>query len=306
MGITADILSGPTLSWNLLDDLNELLRFHFMQNALAAGTIVAVMGGAMGYFVVLRGQTFAAHTLSQVGFPGAAGAALVGVAPLYGLLVFCVSAACGIAALSAPLDEGRRAETAAVGSILTVALALGFLFASLYSGFIDGVYAFLFGTFLGIDDRQVLTLLVVAVATLAVLAVVGRPLLFASVEPDVAAARGVPVRALSIVFLVLLGLAVAAASQVTGTLLVFALLVTPAASAQQITARPGVAVILSVVIGVAVAWAGIGIAYFSIYPVGFFVTSVAFVTYLAARGWRWARPRFARSQRSVRAAGQPA
>src|SRR5258708_15159142 len=154
--MTADILTNPTLGWNLLDDVGELLRFHFMQNALAAGTIVAVMGGLMGFFVVLRGQTFAAHTLSQVGFPGAAGAALAGVSPLYGLLLFCAGRASGIAALSAPLNEGKRAETAAIGSILTVALALGFLFASLYHGFIDSVYAFLFGTFVGIDDAQVL------------------------------------------------------------------------------------------------------------------------------------------------------
>jgi zinc/manganese transport system permease protein len=287
----SDALSSPPLSWNLLDDVAELLRFHFMQNALAAGTIVAVMGGVMGYFVVLRGQTFAAHTLAQVGFPGAAGATLVGVAPLYGLLLFCAGAACGIAALSAPLDEGRRAESAAIGSILTVALALGFLFASLYHGFITSVYAYLFGTFVGIGDRQVLTLLATAVAALAVLAVIGRRLLFASVEPDVAAARGVPVRALSVVFLLLLGLSVAAAAQVTGTLLVFALLVTPAATAQELTARPGLALLLSVAIAVVVAWVGIGIAYFSVYPVGFFVTSVAFAAYLLVRARRWVRPR---------------
>jgi zinc/manganese transport system permease protein len=304
--MTADILSSPSLSWNLVDDVSALLRYHFMQNALLAGTIVAVMGGLMGYFVVLRGQTFAAHTLSQIGFPGAAGAALAGVSPLYGLLLFCAGGAFGIAALSAPLDEGRRAESAAIGTILTVALALGFLFASLYHGFIGGVYAFLFGTFVGIDDRQVLTLLLTAVAALAVLAVIGRPLLFASVEPDVAAARGVRVRRLSVVFLLLLGLSVAAAAQVTGTLLVFALLVTPAATAQQLTARPGLALLLSVVIALVVVWVGMGIAYFSVYPVGFFVTSVAFAGYLLARAWRWARPRLARSLSGVRAARLPA
>jgi len=304
--MTADLLTGPSLSWNILDDVSELLRFHFMQNALLAGTIVAVMGGLMGYFVVLRGQTFAAHTLSQIGFPGAAGAALVGISPLYGLLLFCAGGACGIAALSAPLDEGRRAESAAIGSILTVALALGFLFASLYHGFIDGVYAYLFGSFVGIDDRQVLTLLLVAVASLAVLAVIGRRLFFASVEPDVAAARGVQVRRQSIAFLLLLGLSVAAAAQVTGTLLVFALLVTPAATAQQLTVRPGLALLLSVVIALLVVWIAMGVAYFSAYPVGFFVTSVAFAAYLLARAWRWARPRLARAASPAHTAGAPA
>ena len=287
----ADVLPTPTLGWNLADDLSQLLHFHFMQNALLAGTLVAVMGGFLGWFVVLRGQTFAAHALSQVGFPGAAGAALVGVAPLYGLLVFCTGAAFGIAALSAPLDEGRRGESAAIGSILTLALALGFLFASLYSGFITSVYGYLFGAFLGIGDRQVLTLLAETAVALAVLAIIARPLLFASVQPDVASARGVPVRGLSVAFVVLVGLAVAAAAQITGTLLVFALLVTPAATAQQLTARPGRALLLSVAIAVLVAWLGIGIAYFSVYPVGFFVTSIAFAAYLAARAWRRARQR---------------
>jgi zinc/manganese transport system permease protein len=302
----ADLLPNPSLGWNLVDDLNEVLRFHFMQNALAAGTVVAVMGGLMGYFVVLRGQTFAAHTLSQVGFPGAAGAALAGLSPLYGLLLFCVAGAGGIAALSAPLDEGRRAESAAIGSILTVALALGFLFASLYHGFIDSVYAYLFGTFVGIDDRQVLTLLATAAATLVLLAVMGRRLLFASVEPDVAAARGIPVRRLSAAFLLLLGLSVAAAAQITGTLLVFALLVTPAAAAQQLTARPGLAMLLSVAIALLVAWIGMGLAYFSTYPVGFYVTTVAFVVYLMARAWRWGGPRLARTVSTPRSVGHPA
>jgi zinc/manganese transport system permease protein len=304
--MTTDILSGPQPSWNPVDDLDQLLQFHFMQNALIAGSMVALMGGLMGYFVVLRGQTFAAHTLSQVGFPGAAGAALAGVTPLYGLLVFCVASACGIAALSAPLDEGRRAESAAIGSILTVTLALGFLFASLYSGFIGGVYGFLFGTFLGIDDRQVLTLAVVTVAALLALAVIGRPLLFASIEPDVAAARGVPVRRLSVAFLVLLGLSVAAAAQITGTLLVFALLVTPAAAAQQLTVRPDLALALSVAIGLVVVWVGMGIAYFSDYPVGFYVTSIAFGAYLAARAARWVRPRLGASASRPQAVEQPA
>jgi zinc/manganese transport system permease protein len=282
----ADLLH-PALGWNVLDDIGELLRFHFMQNALAAGTVVAVMGGVMGWFVVLRGQTFAAHTLAQVGFPGAAGAALAGVSPLYGLLLFCTVAAGGIVVLSPPLDEGRRSESAAIGTVLTVALALGFLFASLYHGSITAVYAFLFGSFVGISDQQVLVVVAVAAAALLALAAIGRQVLFASVQPDVAAARGVRVRALSTAFLLLLALSVAIAAEVTGTLLVFALLVTPAATAQQLTARPGRGLLLSVAVAVLVAWVGLGLAYYSVYPVGFFVTTVAFAAYLPARVWRW-------------------
>ena len=124
---------------------------------------------------------------------------------------------------------------------------------------------------------------------MAALAALGRPLLFASVDADVASARGVPVRALGIVFLVLLGLAVAATSQITGVLLVFALLLMPAASAQAITARPGLSLVLTVAIGLAVVWLGLGIAYFSVYPAGFFVTSISFAIYLAAQAGAWAR-----------------
>jgi zinc/manganese transport system permease protein len=273
-------------SWDLVNDLRQLLAFHFMQNALEAGTIVAVLCGLVGWFVVLRGQTYAGHALSQVGFPGAAGAVLVGIPPVLGLLGFCAAAALGIGALGTVAHGERRAESAGIGTILAFALALGFLFARLYRGFVDAAYAFLFGTFLGITDSQVVILLITAVVAVAALTVIARPLLFASVEPDVAAARGVPVRALSTLFLLLMGLAVASASMVTGTLLVFSLLVTPAATAQQLTTRPIAGVALSVAIALAVTWLGLAVAYFSVYPVGFYVTSIAFGAYLLARAWR--------------------
>ena len=279
----ADALPTPRPGLDLWADLEELLRFHFMQNALMAGTIVAVVAGVIGWFMVLRGQSFAGHTLSQVGFPGAAGAALVGVAPGVGLLVCCGASALGVAALSDGRGGERRAESAAIGSILAVTLATGFLFASLYSGFVSGVDATLFGTFIGISDAQVVTLLGAAAGALAVLLGIGRPLLFASIDADVAAARGVPVRALSVAFLVLLGVAVAEAAQITGTLLVFALLVAPPAAAQQLTPRPLLGLTLAVGIGVGVTWLGLAAAYYTVYPIGFPITTIAFAVYLSAR-----------------------
>jgi len=236
--------------------------------------------------MVLRGQSFAGHTLSQVGFPGAAGAALIGAAPEAGLLVFCVAAALAVAALSDGRSLERRSESAAIGTVLVVALALGFLFASLYSGFVGAVYAYLFGTFLGITDAQVVLLLLVALGALAAMALMARPLLFASIDPEAARARGVPVRALAVLFLVVLGIGVAEAAQITGTLLVFALLVAPAAAAQQLSATPRTSLILSVLIAVAVTWAGLGVAYYSPYPIGFFVTTIAFAVYVAVRAGR--------------------
>lgn len=276
----------PQASLDLLAHIEQLLRFHFMQNALEAGTIVAVVAGLIGWFMVLRGQSFAGHALSQVGFPGAAGAALVGVMPAVGLLVFCAGSALGIAMLPDERAQGGRSESAAIGSILALMLACGYLFASLYSGFVGGVYALLFGTFLGISDGQVAILLLVAILVLAALAIMGRPLLFASIDPDAAAARGVPVRLLGIAFLLLLGLAVAEVAQITGTLLVFALLVAPAAIAHQLTARPAAGLVLSVVMALLVTWLGLAVAYFTVYPIGFFVTTFAFMAYLVARAVR--------------------
>jgi len=291
---------GP--SFDLVADLQLLLQFHFMRNAFVVGTLVAILAGAVGYFIVLRGQSFAAHMLSQVGFPGAAGAALVHVEPVIGLLVFCLAAALGVAGIGRRLDAGRRVESAAVGTVLAFSLGLGLLFFRLYAGSAQAVYAFLFGTILGITDRDVLVTLAAALLVLAVLVAIGRPLLFSSVDPDVADARGVPVRWLSVAFLVTLALAVAVTVQIVGTLLIFALLVAPGAAAQRLTARPGVGLALTIGISLLSTWLGLAAAYFSGLPVGFFITSAAFGTYLAIRlvsGARSARTRRPR----LRAAG---
>jgi zinc/manganese transport system permease protein len=266
-----------------------LLDFHFMQNAYLAGSLVAVLAGAAGYFVVLRGQTFAAHMLSQVGFPGAGAAVLLGISPVLGLVAFCVAAAVAIGWLGREVETGNRAESAVVGTILAFALGLGLFFFRLYPGSAQGMYAFLFGSVLGIADRDVSLTLGVAVAALAALAWTGRPLVFASVDPDVAEARGVPVRELSLGFLVVLALAVAVTVQIVGTLLVFALLVAPGAAALQLTARPLLGLAVSIVLAIGVTWLGLALAYFSDYPVGFFITSIAFVAYLATRGLRTVR-----------------
>jgi zinc/manganese transport system permease protein len=274
-------------SWDLVADLQLLLQFHFMRNAFAAGTLVALLAGAAGYFVVLRGQSFAAHMLSQVGFPGAAAAVLLHVSPVLGLILFCLAAALGIGLASGrsgrDLDAGTRSESAAVGSILAFSLGLGLLFFRLYAGSAAGIYSFLFGTILGISDPDVQLTLAVAVLSLAALAVIGRPLVFATVDPDVAEARGVDVQLLSIAFLVILALAVAITVQIVGTLLIFALLVAPGASALQLTARPGRALGLSIALSLGFTWLGLALAYFTDLPVGFFITTLAFATYVLVR-----------------------
>jgi zinc/manganese transport system permease protein len=270
----------PTLGWNLAHDVGEVLEYHFMLNALLAGSIVAVMAGLVGWLMVLRREAFAGHTLSMMAFPGASGAFLIGVPAAWGYFALCGGGALAIGRFSGAGRNSLRMETASIGSVQAAALALGFLFVSLYGGVLGDLEGLLFGNILAISDGQVLALAAVALAVLASLALLARPLLFASVDPDVASARGVPVRALSTGFLLLLGLAVAATSQITGPLLVFALLVAPAATAQLLTARPALSLALTVVLGLLIVWLGMAVAYFSVYPAGFFISAIAFAVYL--------------------------
>lgn len=293
------------LSVNLFEDVRLLLSFHFMLNALRAGTIVAVVAGAIGYFMVLRRQSFAGHTLAVIGFPGAAAATWLGINAGFGYFGFCIAGALIIAALpgggraNAGLG-GYGEESAVIGTVQAFALACGFLFVSLYKGFLSSLNNLLFGTITGVSDDQVRVLLVAGAIGLLLLVVIGRRLLFASIDPDVARARGVGVRLQSATFLVLLGVAAAGTSQVTGSLLVFALLVAPAATASRLTARPALGLILSVVIAVAVTWIGEGVAFFSPYPIGFWVTTVAFAAFLLASTYRMLVDELGRRRRNGR------
>jgi zinc/manganese transport system permease protein len=284
--------ANPTLSLDLVSDVRQLLSFPFMVHALEAGTIVAVLAAVVGWYMVLRRQSFAGHTLSVMAFPGATGAALAGLPAALGYYLACSGAALAIAGSGRrATGDGRGRETAAIGTVQATGLAAGFLFLSLDQAVLGGPETLLFGTFLGVTQSQVLVLAIVAAAALGALAVLGRPLMYASVDPDAASAGGVPVTRLDLAFLLILALAIAATSQITGALLVFALLVAPAASAQLITTRPGAGLALSVGFGLLIAWLGLGVAYFSIYPAGFFLTTFAFGLYLALRLGRWALSR---------------
>lgn len=276
-------MSGSQLqpSWNPVTDLQLLFQFHFMHNAFLAGTIVAIVAGVIGYYVVLRAQTFAAHALAHVGFTGATGALLFGFSPIVGLLAVGTGAAISMGALERRRGTASAGDGVAIAAVFTFGLALGLLFLQLYSGQAENAYAVLFGAVLGISDGDVATIAATGLTTLVALGAIARPLLFTSLDPDLAEARGVPVRALSIIFLVLLGIAVAEAVQVVGTLLIFALLVTPAATAQHLTSRPPLAVGISALLAVLFTWVGLTAAYFGPYSVaGFYITSLAFGTYL--------------------------
>lgn len=266
-------------SWNLLDDLAMLFHYDFMVHAFEAGTIVAIVAGAIGYFVVLRGSAFAAHALSHIGFAGATGAIVLGISPVFGMLAFTLASGAAIGALGNRL----RGRDVTIGIVLAWTLGLGVLFLSLYRGYATEAYALLFGEILGISVQDVAVTLVAGVVTIACLVAVYRPLLYSSVDEDLASAKGVPVTFLSIAFMAILAVAVTEAVQVVGVLLIFALVVTPAAIAVRFTSRPLAAILTGVSLALAFTWLGLSIAYYSPHPVSFFITSLAFATYVAVR-----------------------
>src|ERR1700704_4893204 len=213
--------TSPAPGWNILDDLATLFRYAFMVHAFEAGTIVAIVAGAIGYFVVLRGSAFAAHALSHIGFAGATGAVVLSLNPTFGLLAFTLGAGAAIGALGNRL----RSRDVTIGIVLAWTLGLGVLFISLYRGYATEAYALLFGEILGISSSDVVVTLIAGVITLVAVVAIYRPLLFSSVDENLAAARGVPVTALSIGFMAILAVAVTEAVQVVGVLLIFALIV---------------------------------------------------------------------------------
>ncbi len=279
----------PTFSWDLLADVQLLFHYRFMQNAYLAGTLVALAAGMIGYFMVLRNQSFAGHSLANVGFAGATGAVLFGIPSVIGLFIAGLLAAVGIQTLNSAARQTRQSDIA-VGAILTASLALGFLFVHLSPAqYASNVYTVLFGNVLGISDADVTTIVWSTLVLIGVLLFMARPLFFASIDPDVAAAHGVPVRGLALAFLSLLALEVAIAVQIVGVLLIFSLLVTPAAIAQEVTTRPLVAVSVAMILALLFTWAGLLAGYILPYPVGFFISTFAFGTYVVVRGGRLIR-----------------
>jgi zinc/manganese transport system permease protein len=182
--------ANPTPSLNVIEDVRQLFTFPFMVHALAAGTIVAVLAATVGWYMVLRRQSFAGHTLSVMAFPGATGAALAGLPASLGYYLACGIAALAISRTPRTDRPGYSAETATIGTVQAVGLAAGYLFLSLNQALLGGPETLLFGTFLGITAGQVLGLLLVGIAAIALLAAIARPLLFATIDPEVARARG--------------------------------------------------------------------------------------------------------------------
>ena len=259
------------------DNWVQILGSSFMRNALLGGTIVALAAGLMGYFIVVRNSSFAAHALAHIGLPGATGAVLLGLPAALGLGVFCIGGALAIGAL------GKRASDrdVATGTVLAFATGLGLFFNSLATRNSSTLTNVLFGNLLAITDEQLVGFLALLLVLAACMAFIYRPLLFTSVNSEVAEAKGVPVRGLSVTFMLLLAITVTMAVQAVGTLLLFALVVTPAATALIVTARPVFAMAVSAVIGVFSVWAGLALSAMFNLPPSFLVVSIACGIWLA-------------------------
>ena len=255
-----------------------VLEYDFMRHAFAAATIVAALSGLVGYFLVLRGQTFAGHALSHVGFTGATGAVLLGLTPLWGLVSATVAAGIGMGLLGGAVAQ----RDVATGMVLSLALGLGLLFLHFYTAFATQATALLFGNVLAVDARTTVFLLALAVPGLAALAVISRPLLFASLQPELAAAKGVPVRLLDVLFLVIVALATAECVQIVGVLLVFVLMVGPAAAAQMVTTRIGVGLAAALGFALLEAWLGITASFYTDWPASFCISALSALVYLGA------------------------
>jgi zinc/manganese transport system permease protein len=255
-----------------------MLEYDFMRTAFAAGAVVAVVAAAAGYFLVLRNLTFAGHALSHVGFAGATGSVLIGIAPLWGLLAFTLAAATAIGLLG----DRLRNRDVAVGIVLSLSLGFGVLFLHFYTTHATQATAVLFGNLLGVDRATLWQLAALAAVSLGALAIIGRPLLFATLAPELAQAKGLSLRLVSVMFLLVVAVAVAEAAQVVGVLLVFALLVGPAAAALRLTTHVARGILLSVALALAETWAGIALAYVTDWPATFWIVLCSSAVYLGA------------------------
>lgn len=272
-------------SLNLLADIQQMLAVDFMRTAFLAGTCIAFTSGLAGYSVLLRRLTFASDALSHVSFAGAMAAAFIGINPYIGLFGGSIIVGIGMGQLG---KTSTRSRDVATGTVMAWVLGVGALFLGLYlahpaanTNIAIGV-GILFGSIFGVDAPTAWTIAGVGVVTSMALIAIARPLLFASLDPDVAKARGLPVRVLDALFLTLLAVTVAEAIPAVGALLVFALLITPAASVQKLVSRPYLGLLLSALLAVAITWVGLTMAFYLSYPVSFDISILGFVVYLAA------------------------
>ncbi|GAA4474853.1 metal ABC transporter permease [Gluconacetobacter asukensis] len=261
-----------------------MFAFEFMRHAFAATGIVAILSGLVGYFMVLRGESFAGHALSHVGFAGATGALLVGMPPFWGLMGATVLAGVAMGLGGRGTTQGRDVT---IGLVLSCMLGCGLLFLHFLTTSATRATALLFGNVLGVDRSMLGWLLVLGVGCVLAMAALSRPLLFASLQPETAEARGVKLRMVSTIFLAIVAVVTAECVQITGVLLVFALMVGPAATAQRLTATPGWGIVLSVLFAIGAGWGGLALSWWTDCPASFWISALSTGFYLAVGTWRF-------------------
>jgi zinc/manganese transport system permease protein len=262
-----------------------------MMNTWITASIVAVIAGMTGFFAVLRGQTFASHAIPNGAFAGAAGASLIGINVIWGLLVFAVGGALAIGALGGEGRARKSRNDVVTALALVLMLGLGALFVSMGSQYAEETYADLFGEVFGISQGEVLPIAGLGIVAAAAIAVAFRPLMLTSALPEVAEARGLSTRRVDLYFLIVMALATSMTVPVVGALLMFSLMIGPAAAARSVTARPGAALTLSVAIALATVWLSIALSYRTNWPLGFFVGTIGAAFYLIGLAARAAGPR---------------
>jgi zinc/manganese transport system permease protein len=269
------------LALGFQDNWWAILISPFMRDALLGGTIVALAAGLLGFFIVVRNTAFAAHAVAHIGLPGATGAVLLGLPIGLGLGAFCIGGALAIGALGKRVND----REVATGTVLAMAIGLGLFFSSLATKNASTMTNVLFGNLLAISHGQLILFASMLMLLGVSMGFIYRPLLFASANPLVAQANGVPVQSLSIIFMALLGLAVTMAVQVVGTLLLFALLVTPAATAIRLAAKPSIAMLLSTIISTISVWLGLALSAMFNMPPSFVIVTIACAVWLMAQLW---------------------
>lgn len=267
------------------DDTLALLSVDFVQHALLAALLLGIVSGAIAPLIVMRKMSFAAHSTGELALMGAAAALLFGFSVSWGALIGAVLAAVALTAL------GQKEQDAIVAVVLSFGMGLSVLFIYLYPGRSSSAFSLLTGQIVGVSSASLNILAVLTVLVVVTMALLWRPLLFATVDPVLAAASGVKVRLLALVFAALIGVVASQGVQIVGALLLIALLITPGAAAVKVTSNPVLAVVLSGTFSVVAAVGGLVASLAPGLPVSVFVTTLSFVIYLVCRVIAWMRSR---------------
>jgi zinc/manganese transport system permease protein len=259
----------------MFNSLLTIFSYEFMQHALIAGTIAAILAGIVGYYVLIRQLAFAAHALGHIGFAGASGALLLSLTPMLGQFILTIFAALTMGLLGEKISKSDMA----IGIILCFCLGLGSLFLYFYNGYAGGATIILFGNLLGVSKQDLYWMLFLMVASLFFLGLISKRLLFSSLEPELAEAKGISLFWMNMLFILIMAVAVTLTSQVVGIILVFTLLIGPAAISIQWTRRFWAGITTSVLLAVLIVWTGIYLSFVSDWPISFWISTIVFIFY---------------------------